>query len=255
MARIIAVANQKGGVGKTTTVANVGGALVEEGEKVLLVDLDPRADLSSYFGVNPREGEATTYEAIFAEGVGLGDVAVEVGEKGLRVAAADMDLAGAALVLGEMRFAQRQRVVREAIGKVAEEHDFVLIDLAPGLELLSVAGLGAADEVIIPQQCSFLALHGLRQVEATIARLQEANRKLKVCGILLTMHDRRTVHHREVIEMVREGFGDLVFETVIPQTIRLQDAAIAHEPISEYDPRSEVAELYRAVVREVLERG
>ena len=255
MARIIGVANQKGGVGKTTTVANVGGALAEAGERVLLIDLDPRADLTSYFGVDTSEVEATVYEGIFGGGAGLGDVAVEAGERGLRVVPADMDLAGAALVLGEMEFAQRQAVVRGAIAEVAENYDFVLIDLAPGLEVLSVAGLGAADEVIVPQQCSFLALHGLRQVEASITRLQEANAKLKVCGILLTLQDRRTVHHREVIEMVREGFGELVFKTVIPQTIRVQDAAIAHQPITEYDPRSEVAELYRAVVREVLQRG
>ncbi len=264
MGRVIAVANQKGGVGKTTTAANLGGALAEVGQRVLLVDLDPRADLTSYFAVNTEELEGMVYEAIFGEEGGIAEVVVELGEMGgsgeesqgwLWLAPADIDLAGAGLLLSEMGFGERQEVVRGAIEAVAGDYDFVLIDLAPGLELLSVAGLAAAEEVIVPQQCSFLALHGLRQIETSIERLQEVNPALKMCGVLLTMHDRRTIHHREVIELVREAFGDVVFKAVIPQTIRVQEAAIAHQPITEYDPRSEVAQLYRAVVQEVLDRG
>ena len=159
------------------------------------------------------------------------------------------------MLLADMEFAERQRIVKEGLTEVGESYDFVLLDLPPGLELLSVAALGAADEVIIPQQCSFLALHGLRQLNSSIERMQEANAKLRICGILLTMQDRRTVHHREVIRMVREAFGNLVFHTMIPQTIRFQDAAIAHQTIIEYDPGSEAAEVYRAVAQEVLERG
>ncbi len=265
MGRTIAIANQKGGVGKTTTAANLGGALAEVGQRVLLVDLDPRADLTSYFGVNTAELEGMVYEAIFGEEGGLKEVVVEVGQRPgvpeagsegeLWLAPADIDLAGAGLLLSEMDFGERQEVVREAIAAVAGDYDFVLIDLAPGLEMLSVAGIAAAEEVIVPQQCSFLALHGLRQIETSIERLQEVNPALKMCGVLLTMHDRRTTHHREVIELVREAFGDVVFKAVIPQTIRVQDAAIAHQPITEYDPRSEVAQLYRAAVQEVLDRG
>ncbi len=255
MARIIAIANQKGGVGKTTTTANLGGALAEMGEKVLIVDLDPRADLTSYFGVDGAGLEATVYEALFTEEVGMSEVVVPVAGDEFELVPADIDLAGASLLLGEMAFAERQEVVGSAVQEVAAEYDFVLMDLPPGLELLAVAGLGAADEVIVPQQCSFLALHGLRHVENSIERLHEVKPELKICGILLTMQDRRTVHHRQVIEMVRDGFGELAFETVIPQTIRLQDAAIAHQPITQYDSRSEAANLYRAVAQEVRKRG
>jgi len=254
MTRIIAVANQKGGVGKTTSCANLGGALAELGHRVLLVDMDARGDLSSYFGIASNELEATVYEALFDESVKLSDIVVGVGS-GLEVAPANIDLAGAALLLANMEFGERQRMVKEALAEVGESYDFVLLDLPPGLELLSVAALGAANEVIIPQQCSFLALHGLRQVQNSIERLQEINAKLRICGILVTMQDRRTVHHREVIGMVREAFGELVFDTMIPQTIRFQDAAIAHQTIMEYDPSSEAAKVYQAAAQEVLERG
>ena len=254
MRRIIAVANQKGGVGKTTSCANLGGALAELGHSVLLVDMDGRGDLSSYFGMESGGLEATVYEALFDESVEMGEIVVEVGS-GLEVAPANIDLAGAALLLADMEFGERQQVVKEGLAGVGESYDFVLLDLPPGLELLSVAALGAADEVIIPQQCSFLALHGLRQVQKSIERLQEVNAKLRICGILVTMQDRRTVHHREVIRMLREAFGELVFDTMIPQTIRFQDAAIAHQTITEYDPNSEAAKVYRAVAQEVLERG
>jgi len=254
MSRIIAVANQKGGVGKTTSCANLGGALAEVGQSVLLVDMDARGDLTSYFGIDTNEQPATVYEGLFDESVTIGEIVVEVGSK-LRLSPADIDLAGAALLLADLEFAERQKIVKEGLAGVRESYDFVLLDLPPGLELLSVAALGAADEVIIPQQCSFLALHGLRQLNSSIERMQEANAKLRICGILLTMQDRRTVHHREVIRMVREAFGNLVFHTMIPQTIRFQDAAIAHQTIIEYDPGSEAAEVYRAVAQEVLERG
>jgi len=254
VSRIIAVANQKGGVGKTTSCANLGGGLAEMGQSVLLVDMDARGDLTSYFGVGTDDLEATVYEGLFDESVELGEIVVEVGS-GLEVAPADINLAGATLLLANMEFAKRQQVVKEGLVEVGKSYDFVLLDLPPGLELLSVAALGAADEVIIPQQCSFLALHGLRQVQNSIERLQEANQKLRICGILVTMQDRRTVHHREVIGMMREAFGQLVFETMIPQTIRFQDAAIAHQTIMEYDPSSEAAKMYRAVAQEVLERG
>jgi len=254
MSRIIAVANQKGGVGKTTSCANLGGALAEVGQTVLFVDMDARGDLTSYFGVGTAELAATVYEGLFEDSVAISEIVVDVGS-GLELAPADIDLAGAALLLPNMEFAERQEMVREALAEVGESYDFVLLDLPPGLELLSVAALGAADEVIIPQQCSFLALHGLRQVNDSIERTQEANPNLRICGILLTMQDRRTVHHRQVIRMVREAFGELVFDTMIPQTIRFQDAAIAHQTIIEYDPSSEAAEVYRAVAQEVLERG
>ncbi len=254
MSRIIAVANQKGGVGKTTSCANIGGALAEVGQTVLFVDMDARGDLTSYFGVATAELAATVYEGLFEDSVAISEIVVGVGS-GLELAPADIDLAGAALLLPDIGFAERQEIVREALAEVGESYDFVLLDLPPGLELLTVAALGAADEVIIPQQCSFLALHGLRQVNDSIERTQEANPNLRICGILLTMQDRRTVHHRQVIRMVREAFGDLVFDTMIPQTIRFQDAAIAHQTIIEYDPSSEAAEVYRAVAQEVLERG
>ncbi len=255
MARIIAVCNQKGGVGKTTTVVNLGAALAESNERVLTVDLDPRADLSAHLGVETMDEGVTIYEGVFDDGVGVEEVILRVEEVGLDVAPANTNLAGADLLLSEMAPGERRAVLRTALAGVQKRYDFILIDTAPGLHLLTVCGLGAADEVLIPQQCSFLALHGLRQIAENIQQMREMKPDLRICGVLLTMQDRRTIHHREVIRMVREGFGDIVFETVIPSTIRFQEAPASGEPITKYAAKSEAAEAYRAVAREVIERG
>lgn len=254
MARIICVSNQKGGVGKTTTAINVGAALAEGGSNVLLVDLDPRADLSGYLGIVP-EG-AGVYEALFDDGVQVADVVVQTDWFGLRVVPATIDLAAAEMLLVQRPARQRHGVVAEALAPVADSFDYVLLDSPPGLQLLAVAALAASREVLVPQQCSFLALHGLRQLSQSIERIRaDLKADLRICGIVMTMQDRRTVHNRQVIEMVREGFGELVMETVIPTTIRLQEAAAAGEPILAYEPQGAAAEAYRQLAKELIRRG
>ena len=255
MARTIAVANQKGGVGKTTTVVNLGAALAEVGERVVVVDLDPRGDATAYLGLAGRVEEDTVYEALFEEGVEVEQVMRHAEGAGIDVAPANERLAGAELVLGEMSAGERQEVVRGALAPLQERYDFILMDTGPGLHLLLVPALAAADEVIVPQQCSYLALHGLRQISANIEQMREIRPELKLCGILLTMQDRRTVHHRQVIEMVRAGFGEVVFRTVIPSTIKVQESPAAGRTILQYAPRTEAALAFREVAREVIERG
>ncbi len=255
MARTIAVSNQKGGVGKTTTVANLGAALSEMGQRVLIVDLDSRGDLGVHFGVGGAELDTTVYEGIFAEEVGFEEVIIHVEEAGIDLAPATRELAGAELILGDMAPADRGEVVAEALAPVQSRYDFIIIDTAPGLHLLLVATLAAASEVIIPQQASYLALHGLREITGNIEQLRQMGPRVSICGILLTMQDRRTIHHRQVIHMVREGFGELVFDTVVPATIRFQEAPASGQPITQYAPNSEAAQVYRQIAREVVERA
>ncbi len=256
MLRTIAVCNQKGGVGKTTTAINLGAALAESGSKVLLVDLDPRADLSGYLGVRLGVDEASVYHALFDDAIALGDVVVETSWPGLHVAPATIDLAAAEMVLLARAAEERHMVVRELLKPLARRYDYIVLDNPPGLQLLSVAALAAAGEVLVPQQCSFLALHGLRQLAETVGRIRaELNPKLRICGIVMTMQDRRTVHNRQVIEMVKEGFPDLVMNTVVPTTIRLQEAAAAGQPITVYEPTGPAALAYRKLAKEVIARA
>jgi len=256
MSRTIFVCNQKGGVGTTTTAVNLGGALAEGGWRVLLVDLDPRADLSAYVGVSLAAGERSVYEALFDDSVDIEDVIVETGCVGLELAPATIDLAGAEILLTDRPAEQRHSAVADALSSVQDGYDYLIADSPPGLQLLSIAALAAFSEVLVPQQCSFIALHGLRQLTQNIERIRaELNPGLRICGIVMTMQDRRTIHNRQVIDMVRDGFGDLVMKTVIPTTIRLQEAAAAGEPITAYDPAGPAAEAYRKLTKEVIARG
>ena len=256
MSRIICVSNQKGGVGKTTTAINVGAALAESDASVLLVDLDARADLSGYLGIVPATGASGVYEALFDGETDLRDVIVTAPWYGLQVAPATIDLAAAEMLLVQSPPTERHQVVAQAIAPVAAEYDYVILDSPPGLQLLAVSALAASDEVLVPQQCSFLALHGLRQLSQSIERIQqELNVDLRISGIVMTMQDRRTIHHRQVIEMVKEGFPGLVMESVIPATIRLQEAAAAGEPILIYEPEGPAAQAYRQLAKELIDRG
>lgn len=256
MSRIIAVCNQKGGVGKTTTAVNLGAAISENGDTVLLVDLDPRADLSAYLGITVGPDEVSVYDALFDPEVQMVDAVRQTGLPGLDIVPATNDLAGAEILLMERPPEHRHSIVAEALSSVRDDYDYIILDNPPGLQLLYIGALVAAEEVLVPQQTSFLALHGLRQVAQSIERIRaELNPKLRICGIVMTMQDRRTIHNREVIEMVREGFGDDVMEAVIPTTIRLQEAAAANLPIAIYDPAGPGAEAYRSLAKEVMQRG
>ena len=256
MGRCIVISNQKGGVGKTTTAINLGAALSEAGHSVLLVDLDPRADLSAYLGLEIGEQQRTIYDALFVEGVGLAEVILANPSGGFDVAPATADLAGAEMLLMGEFASRRQSIVRDAVKPLSRRYDYVLMDTPPGLQLLSVAAIVAAKEIIIPQQCSFLALHGLRQLQENIERSRtQLKADLRICGIVMTMQDRRTVHNRQVIDMVRGRFGDLVFETIIPTSIRFQEAVAAQEPIIVYDADCSGADAYRRLAEEVVARG
>ena len=254
MARLIAVINQKGGVGKTTTAVNLAAALAQRGKRVALVDLDPRADLTSYLGLAPVSGEDTIYESLFGAGPAPADLMRPLEPPGLFAAPASTDLVGAEMLLMQRPAAERFSGSTAALRDLSAAYDFLLLDSPPGLQMLSLCALSAAREVIIPQQCSFLALHGLRQIIENIDRMRQVNVELRLSGILLTMQDRRTVHSRQVVDMVREAFGQTVFQTIIPMSVRYQEAAAAGQPICLYAPRGPHAAAYASVAQELLKR-
>lgn len=256
MARTTAICNQKGGVGKTTTAVNLASALAGPDYSVLLIDLDPRGDLSQYLGISTEGLDYTIYHALFDDDVGLTEVTCETEVEGVSLAPADIDLSGAEILLLEEDAPDRHAFVRNTLESSEDTYDCIMLDSPPGLQMLTISSLVAADEVLIPQQTSFMALHGLRQLRESIERVQEElNPDLSICGILMTMQDRRTIHNQEVIDMVRDGFGELVFETVIPTTVRVQEAAAAGEPITEYEPQNPAAKAYVALAEEVIDRG
>lgn len=256
MGRTIAVCNQKGGVGKTTTVVNLGAGLALQNKTVLLIDLDPRGDLSQYLGINPGNNDVTIYDALFDEDVELADVTTPTAFDRVSIAPANIDLSGAEILLLQEDAPGRHQFLADCVATVEDQYDFILIDSPPGLQMLTILSLAGANEVIVPQQTSFLALHGLRQLQESVERVTaELNADLDITGILMTMQDRRTIHNQQVVDMVREGFGRLVFEAVIPTTVRIQEAAAAGQPIIEYDPENPAAKAYKELAKEVIDRG
>ena len=252
-ARVIALCNQKGGVGKTTTTINLGAALAECGRRVLLVDFDPQGALSVGLGVPPHELDLTIYNLLMDRGVGVADVLRKTNVAGLDLLPSNIDLSAAELQLvGEVA---REQVLARAIAPVLPDYDIVLIDCQPSLGLLTVNALTAADGVIIPLECEFFALRGVAMLVETIQKVQERlNPRLEIVGILGTMYDARTLHGREVLARVVEAFGDKVFHTVIARTVRFPDASVAGEPILSYAGGSPAAASYRQLAREVLAR-
>ena len=221
MGTTVAVANQKGGTGKTTTVLNLGAALAEKGKHVLVVDLDPQANLSMGLGCQLAEGERSIYQALFDPSIGLGDVIVDTGIAKVRLAPSSIDLTGAELQL--VMELNRERVLAVALDEVSQDYDYVLIDCPPSLGLLTLNALAAAEQLIAPVQCGFWALRGMGQLFDTVARIQSSrvNPGLDLLGILLTMYDPRTTLSQQVEARVIEAFGDKVFRARIKKTVRL----------------------------------
>ena len=250
-ARILAMCNQKGGVGKTTSTINLGAALAEQGRRVLLVDLDPQGALSVGLGVNPLQLERTVYNLVMERNVTVQDVLLKTAIPGMDLLPSNIDLSAAEIQL--VNEVAREQTLLRVLTPVLNDYDIVLIDCQPSLGLLTVNALTAAHGVIIPLECEFFALRGVALLIQTIEKIQERlNPQLELEGILATMYDSRTLHGREVLARVVEAFGDKVFHTVINRTVRFPETTVAGEPITTYAPTSAGAQAYRDLALEVL---
>jgi chromosome partitioning protein len=247
MAHVLAFANQKGGVAKTTSTVNLGAALREHDLRVLAVDMDPQGNLTMSQGIDTEELEKSMYDVL----VHRTPIDEVIYERELDVAASTIDLAGAEMALATM--IGRERALQRALDAVRDRYDYILIDTPPSLGLLTINALTASEGVIVPVQCEYLSLRGLLQLEKTLEMIREnLNPDVRIKGILPTLFDARTTHGKESIEVLRENFGDLVFETVVRKTIKFAEAPVTGESVLKYDPKGRGAESYRALAREVL---
>lgn len=252
MSRIIAIANQKGGVAKTTTAVNLASSLEEKGKKVLLIDLDPQGNATSGSGVLKHRLARCIYDVIINE-EDIRSVIVDTELKNLKVAPARIELAGAEIELVSMMY--REGKLTTALEGIKDEYDFIIIDCPPSLGLLTLNGLCAATDVLIPIQCEYYALEGLSLLLNTLDKVKRSiNKDLQIIGVLLTMFDARTNLSIQVVDEVKNYFRDKVFRTIIPRNVRLSEAPSHGQPISLYDSKSRGAEVYRDLAEEVLER-
>jgi chromosome partitioning protein len=252
-ARVVAMCNQKGGVGKTTTTINLGASLAEYGRKVLLVDFDPQGSLSVGLGMNPHEMDLTIYNLLMQRDVEFDEVVVPSGVPGMDLLPSNIDLSAAEVQL--VHEVAREQTLQRVLKPALEQYDVILIDCQPSLGLLTVNALTAADGVIVPLECEYFALRGVALLKTTIDKVKERlNPKLEIDGVLGTMFDGRTLHSREVMERLVQAWGDKVFHTVIRRTVKFSDSTVAGEPITSYASTSAGAESYRQLAREVLAR-
>lgn len=252
-ARIIALCNQKGGVGKTTTTISLGAALAADGRRVLAVDFDPQGALSAGLGV-PTHDVTTIYDLLLSRTVEPTSAIQKTGVEGLDVIPANIDLSAAEVHL--VNEVAREQILAGVLRRVAADYDVILIDCQPSLGILTVNALTASHGVLIPLECEFFALRGVALLIETIDKVRERlNPAITLDGILATMFDSRTLHSREVLERVVDAFGDKVLETVIGRTVKFPDASVAGTPITEFAPDHAAAKAYRQLARELVFRG
>ncbi|MBC3185611.1 ParA family protein [Corynebacterium sp. zg-331] len=252
-ATIVAMCNQKGGVGKTTSTINLGACLAELGRKVLLVDLDPQGALSAGLGVAHEELDVTVYNLLVDNRSSIHSALHRTAVPGLDLVPANIDLSAAEIQL--VNEVGREQTLARVLRPVMKEYDFIILDCQPSLGLLTVNALACAHGVIIPMECEYFSLRGLALLTDTVEKVRDRlNFDLDIMGILVTMFDRRTSHAREVMSRVVEVFGDKVFDSVITRTVRFPETSVAGEPIISWAPRSQGAEQYRDLAKEVIER-
>ena len=252
MGRIIAVANQKGGVGKTTTSINLAACLAEKGKKVLAVDMDPQGNLTSGLGVDKDSVEKSIYELIIGE-VDIKDVINKEVLENLDIIPTSIDLSAAEIEL--IGVDDKEYILRNAIDQVKDQYDFVIIDCPPSLSMLTINAMTTADSVIVPIQCEYYALEGLSQLIHTVELVKDRlNSKLEIEGVVFTMYDARTNLSLQVVENVKDNLQQNVYKTIIPRNIRLAEAPSYGLPINKYDPKSTGAESYMRLADEVIER-
>ncbi|MBE0429278.1 MAG: ParA family protein [Thermoleophilia bacterium] len=247
MTTVLAFANQKGGVAKTTSTLNVGVALREMHQRVLAIDLDPQANLSMCQGINPDYLTKSMFN-VLVQRMSIDDV---IHRREIDIAPASIDLAGAELALSAA--IGRERSLAKALMEVKQRYDFILVDTPPSLGLLTINAFTAADGVVVPVQCEYLSLRGLAQLERTLGMIKDnLNPDVRIRGILPTMYDRRTLHSREALDILKESFGDLVFKTEVRKTIKFAEAPVQGRSMLSYDPGSRAADTYRKLAKELL---
>ena len=253
MGRIIAVANQKGGVGKTTTAINLSSCLASLGKKVLAIDMDPQGNMTSGLGIDKNEVEYTVYELILGQ-VGIEKVICKDALENLDVLPTNIDLSAAEIEL--IGVEEKEFIIRKEVDKVKKNYDFIVIDCPPSLSMLTINAMTTADSVLVPIQCEYYALEGLSQLIHTIDLVKERlNPELKIEGVVFTMYDARTNLSLQVVENVKDNLQQTIYKTIIPRNIRLAEAPSHGLPINLYDPKSSGAESYMLLAEEVINKG
>lgn len=253
MGRVIAIANQKGGVGKSTTAINLSSCLGEAGKKVLVIDMDPQGNTTSGLGVEKEILDSTVYELLLGE-CDLSDCLIELEYEGVVLIPSNVNLAGAEIEL--IGIENKEFVLRDQIAQVKEQYDFIIIDCPPSLNMLTINAMTTADTVLVPIQCEYYALEGLSQLMHTIELVQERlNPDLEMEGVVFTMYDARTNLSLQVVENVKSNLNQTIYKTIIPRNVRLAEAPSHGMPINYYDGKSSGAESYRLLAEEVIHRG